>query len=133
MKPAEGTVLTVSRLAAERALKAADENNDPEYVLTEAIRVGYETLEKTIDMNPVLKKAGVVDAGGKGYLIILEGMLRALQGLSLIHILLRPTPPSDVATRPGFESRETSSPRETAPMSMFTPPITTIYGAVRSR
>ena len=79
MKPAEGTVLTVSRLAAERALKAA-ENNDPEYVLTEAIRVGYETLEKTIDMNPVLKKAGVVDAGGKGYLIILEGMLRALQG-----------------------------------------------------
>ena len=80
MKPAEGTVLTVSRLAAERALKAADENNDPEYVLTEAIRVGYETLEKTIDMNPVLKKAGVVDAGGKGYLIILEGMLRALQG-----------------------------------------------------
>ena len=80
MKPAEGTVLTVSRLAAERALKAADENNDPEYVLTEAIRVGYETLEKTIDMNPVLKKAGVVDAGGKGYLIMLEGMLRALQG-----------------------------------------------------
>ena len=80
MKAAEGTVLTVSRLAAERALKAADENNDPEYVLTEAIRVGYETLEKTIDMNPVLKKAGVVDAGGKGYLIILEGMLRALQG-----------------------------------------------------
>ena len=80
MKPAEGTVLTVSRLAADRALKAADENNDPEYVLTEAIRVGYETLEKTIDMNPVLKKAGVVDAGGKGYLIILEGMLRALQG-----------------------------------------------------
>ena len=80
MKPAEGTVLTVSRLAAERALKAADENNDPEYVLTEAIRVGYEALEKTIDMNPVLKKAGVVDAGGKGYLIILEGMLRALQG-----------------------------------------------------
>ena len=47
--------------------------------------------------------------------------------------MLRPTPPSDVATRPGFESRETSSPRETAPMSMFTPPITTIYGAVRSR
>ena len=80
MKPAEGTVLPVSRLAAERARKAADENNDPEYVLTEAIRVGYETLEKTIDMNPVLKKAGVVDAGGKGYLIILEGMLRALQG-----------------------------------------------------
>ena len=80
MKPAEGTVLTVSRLAAERAQAAAEEHNDPEYVLAEAIRVGYETLDKTIDMNPVLKKAGVVDAGGKGYLIILEGMLRALQG-----------------------------------------------------
>ena len=80
MKPAEGTVLTVSRLAAARAVEAAGENNSAEYVLTEAIKAGYVTLDETIEMNPVLKKAGVVDAGGKGYLIILEGMLRALQG-----------------------------------------------------
>ena len=80
MKPAEGTVLTVSRLAAPRALEAAGEQNSAEYVLEEAIKTGYATLAETIEMNPVLKKAGVVDAGGKGYLIILEGMLRALRG-----------------------------------------------------
>lgn len=80
MKPAEGTVLTVSRLAAQRALEAAGEQNSAEYVLEEAIKTGYATLAETIEMNPVLKKASVVDAGGKGYLIILEGMLRALRG-----------------------------------------------------
>ena len=80
MKPAEGTVLTVSRLAAKRAVEAAGENNDVEYMLAEALRVGYEVLAQTTDMNPVLKKAGVVDAGGKGYLAILEGMLASLRG-----------------------------------------------------
>ena len=80
MKPAEGTVLTVSRLAAARAEEAAQEQNCAEYVLAEAIATGYETLSETTEMNPVLKKAGVVDAGGKGYLIILEGMLSSLRG-----------------------------------------------------
>ncbi len=80
MKPAEGTVLTVSRLAARRAVEAAKEDNSVEYVLTETIRAGEVTLAETIDMNPVLKKAGVVDAGGKGYLTILHGMLDCLQG-----------------------------------------------------
>ena len=83
MKPAEGTVLTVSRLAAARAAQAAQENPSAEYVLEQAIAAGQETLAQTIDMNPVLKKAGVVDAGGKGYLIILDGMLRALRGEEL--------------------------------------------------
>ena len=80
MKPAEGTVLTVSRLAAKRAVEAAAEERDIEKVLEEAIREGYETLAQTTDMNPVLKKAGVVDAGGKGYLLILEGMLAEMRG-----------------------------------------------------
>ena len=80
MKPAEGTVLTVSRLAAKRAVEAAAENGDVDFVLEEAIRVGYDVLAQTTDMNPVLKKAGVVDAGGKGYLVILEGMLASLRG-----------------------------------------------------
>ena len=80
MKPAEGTVLTVSRLAAARAEEAAQEQNCAEYVLAEAIATGYETLAEATEMNPVLKKAGVVDAGGKGYLIILEGMLSSLRG-----------------------------------------------------
>ena len=56
MKPAEGTVLTVSRLAAQRALEAAGEKNDAEFVLDEAIKTGYTTLAETIEMNPVLKK-----------------------------------------------------------------------------
>ncbi|CDC68806.1 MULTISPECIES: DAK2 domain-containing protein [environmental samples] len=80
MKPAEGTVLTVSRLAAKRAVEVAAEEKDVETVLEEAIREGRETLAQTTEMNPVLKKAGVVDAGGKGYLLILEGMLAELRG-----------------------------------------------------
>ena len=80
MKPAEGTILTVSRLAAERAVSAAEEHNSVEYVIEQAIAQGEITLAQTTDMNPVLKKAGVVDAGGKGFLLILGGMLSALRG-----------------------------------------------------
>ncbi len=80
MKPAEGTVLTVSRLAAKRAVDTAAECADIEEVLAAAIAEGYDALSQTTDMNPVLKKAGVVDAGGKGYLLILEGMLAELRG-----------------------------------------------------
>ena len=83
MKPAEGTILTVSRLAADRAMQASGENNDVEYVLEQAIVQGEKTLAQTVDMNPVLKKAGVVDAGGKGYLVILKGMLASLRGETL--------------------------------------------------
>ena len=80
MKPAEGTILTVSRLAAERAVNAAEEHNSVEYVIEQAIAQGEITLAQTTDMNPVLKKAGVVDAGGKGFLLILSGMLSSLRG-----------------------------------------------------
>ena len=80
MKPAEGTILTVSRLAAERAVNAAEEHNSVEYVIEQAIAQVEITLAQTTDMNPVLKKAGVVDAGGKGFLLILGGMLSALRG-----------------------------------------------------
>ena len=81
MKPAEGTILTVSRLTAARAADAARQTpNDPEAVLEAAIAEGQLALEHTTEMNPVLKKAGVVDAGGKGFLIILQGMLDQLQG-----------------------------------------------------
>ena len=81
MKPAEGTILTVSRLAAQRAVEAAQEQNSAEYVLECAIAEGEVALADTINQNPVLKKAGVVDAGGKGYLIILQGMLDELRGI----------------------------------------------------
>ena len=80
MKPAEGTILTVSRLAADRAMAASAEKNSVEYVIEQAIAQGEETLRQTVDMNPVLKKAGVVDVGGKGFLVILKGMLAALRG-----------------------------------------------------
>ncbi|MGN8889375.1 DAK2 domain-containing protein [Dysosmobacter sp. HCP28S3_G4] len=81
MKPAEGTVLTVSRLAAKRAVDTvAAGETDVEQVLAAAIEEGRIALDQTIEMNPVLKKAGVVDAGGKGFLVILEGMLAELCG-----------------------------------------------------
>ena len=83
MKPAEGTVLTVSRLAGERAVQAARENTALEYVLESAILQAEETLAATTEMNPVLKKAGVVDAGGMGFVVILKGMLDELRGVAM--------------------------------------------------
>ncbi len=80
MKPAEGTILTVSRLAAERASEACLENPSFEYVLDAAISRGEEALADTVNQNPVLKKAGVVDAGGKGLLVIFSGMRSYLRG-----------------------------------------------------
>ncbi len=83
MKPAEGTILTVSRLAAARAAGCAREDSSFEGVLEAAIQEGQEALAHTIDLNPVLKKAGVVDAGGKGFLAILQGMLDEVRGLPM--------------------------------------------------
>ena len=80
MKPAEGTVLTVSRLAAAKARQAAKENNHIEFVHAAAIKEAKKALAGTTNQNPVLKKAGVVDAGGKGWLVALEAMMLALQG-----------------------------------------------------
>ena len=80
MKPAEGTILTVSRLCARRAAEAAREDRSVEFVLDEAIKEGHIALADTVNQNPVLKKAGVVDAGGKGFLVILQGMLDELRG-----------------------------------------------------
>ena len=80
MKPAEGTILTVSRLAADAACEAAESETDIEKVMEHMLDVGGEALADTVNQNPVLKKAGVIDAGGKGYLIIIEAMLASLQG-----------------------------------------------------
>ena len=81
MKPAEGTLLTVSRLAGDRAGRAAEENTAFEYVLASAIDRAREALADTIHQNPVLKKAGVVDAGGMGFVVVLQAMLDELQGI----------------------------------------------------
>jgi hypothetical protein len=80
MKPTEGTILTVSRMAAKRARAAAAADTSFEFVLQEALAAAEAALEETIRQNPVLAKAGVIDAGGKGFCIILDGMLCALRG-----------------------------------------------------
>lgn len=80
MKPAEGTILTVSRLAAAKAMEASQENNHIEFVQEAAIEEAKAALADTVNQNPVLKKAGVVDAGGKGWVLVLEAMLSALRG-----------------------------------------------------
>ena len=80
MKPAEGTILTVSRLSASAASDFAETGSDFELLLSCALESAKETLAQTVNMNPVLKKAGVIDAGGKGYVVILEAMLQSLRG-----------------------------------------------------
>jgi len=84
MKPAEGTILTVARLSAARAAKAAKIKNNFEYVHEAAIKEAKVALANTTEMNPVLKKAGVVDAGGKGWVVALEAMLCALRGQDIV-------------------------------------------------
>ena len=84
MKPAEGTILTVARLAAAKASHAAEENNFLEFVQDAAVQEAKAALANTINQNPVLKKAGVVDAGGKGWLFVLEAFLAVLQGNDIV-------------------------------------------------
>ncbi len=79
MKPKEGTILTVAKAAAAKCLEAALQSDDLIDVFAQAIESGEETLQRTPEMLPVLKEAGVVDAGGKGLLVIYGGMLEALK------------------------------------------------------
>jgi len=80
MKPAEGTILTVSRLSAAAASDFAETGSDIELLLSCALEAAKDALVNTVNQNPVLKKAGVVDAGGKGFVVILEAMLACLRG-----------------------------------------------------
>ena len=79
MKPTEGTILTVARVAAEYAEKAADEGKDTIEVFEAAMEGANIALAETPELLPVLKKAGVVDAGGRGFVVILEGMYSVLK------------------------------------------------------
>ncbi|MCR5090408.1 MAG: DAK2 domain-containing protein [Oscillospiraceae bacterium] len=80
MKPAEGTILTVSRLAAAAAVKSSGKGASMEDTLLSAIQAGELALSDTVNQNPVLKKAGVIDAGGKGFMVILHAILASLRG-----------------------------------------------------
>ena len=80
MRPTEGTVLTVARLAADAAVEHAESSADFISLFDRVIEAGDAALANTINQNPVLKKAGVIDAGGEGYMLVLRGMLAALKG-----------------------------------------------------
>ncbi len=80
MKPKEGTILTVARGAADKAAELAEETDDLVYFLDEVIKEAELVLKKTPDMLPVLKQAGVVDSGGQGLVVILQGTFDALLG-----------------------------------------------------
>ena len=80
MKPAEGTILTVSRVGTTAAVDLAKNEDSIELILACALAAAKDALEETTEQNPVLKRAGVVDAGGKGYVTILDAMLASLQG-----------------------------------------------------
>ncbi|MCD7727753.1 MAG: DAK2 domain-containing protein [Ruminococcus sp.] len=84
MKPTEGTILTVARVAAECAEKLALQTDDVVLVFSEAVKAAEQALEKTPEQLPALKKAGVVDAGGKGLVIILRAMLEVISGGEIV-------------------------------------------------
>jgi len=83
VRPVEGTILTVAREMAAAAETASESARDPIEILEIAVRAADEAVQKTPDLLPVLKQAGVVDSGGKGLFFILEGMLRHVYGQSL--------------------------------------------------
>ena len=106
MKPAEGTILTVARLAASKAAAAAQENNHIAFVQEAAIAEARTALANTVNQNPVLKKAGVVDAGGKGWLIALEAMLSSLQGEDVVCAESGATATKEAADFSDFDTEE---------------------------
>jgi len=83
VRPVEGTILTVAKDAAQAAEEALSETNDPIAILERVVQAADQSVQKTPELLPVLKEAGVVDSGGKGFFFIFEGMLRFSQGLSL--------------------------------------------------
>lgn len=105
-RPAEGTILTVARCCAEAADKAAKENNNFEYVLQAVIEAGGKALANTVNQNPILEKAGVVDAGGKGWLLVLQAMLDALNADG-IKLELKPVTTSNAKEKADFSSFDT--------------------------
>jgi DAK2 domain fusion protein YloV len=80
IKPVEGTILTVARELAEASVTAAASSQDLRYVLEHVVHAAQESVARTPTLLPVLAEAGVVDAGGQGLLVILEGMLRYAKG-----------------------------------------------------
>ena len=100
-KPKEGTILTVIRVMAEESLKIAKKTNEMEDFLKDTIQAGEEILKMTPEMLPVLKKAGVVDAGGRGLLVVLSGFLKVIMGdESELNFEFDDTVPTDDSSMP---------------------------------
>ena len=106
MNPTEGTVLTVSRVAAEKAAELAESAGDIAVFWNEICKAAKEALEKTPEQLPVLKKAGVVDAGGQGLVIIFDAMLEIFRGGKVVK---RDTKKSELKT---FEVAQTDAEEE---------------------
>lgn len=98
MNPTEGTILTVARMACEAGEIASEAEDDPIIVFNAVCAAAQEALNSTPDMLPVLKKAGVVDAGGKGLCLIFEGMLSLIRDGIMIQ--------SDIAVSSAVDSKE---------------------------
>lgn len=94
IKPVEGTILTVAREVAEECAEAARESGDLYVVLERMVTRGRDSVAHTPNLLPVLKQAGVVDSGGQGYLVMLEGMLRHLRGEPLTEEAMAVTAPA---------------------------------------
>lgn len=101
MKPTEGTILTVARVASEYAKQAYEDGKDTLEVFKAAIEGAEKALNETPELLPVLKKAGVVDAGGYGFVLILKGMLSVFENGVII--------PSETADSSETESESTRS------------------------
>ncbi|MBO5211942.1 MAG: DAK2 domain-containing protein [Clostridia bacterium] len=108
-KPAEGTILTVARCCAEAAEKAAKKKNNFEYVLGAAISGAEKALEKTVNQNPVLEKAGVVDAGGMGWLVVMQAMHRALKSKGKIKYIPKTATETKPSAKADFSAFETEN------------------------
>lgn len=108
MKPTEGTILTVARLSAIYAAELAEGEEDVTVLFEKMIAKAEETLQKTPEMLPVLKQANVVDAGGRGLVVIFEGMLHYLKTGEIIP-LEEEQPAETTAERADFSSMDTES------------------------
>lgn len=109
MKPKEGTILTVAKAGAEKAAQLAPKSEEPAEFLEKVIREMNETLDRTPEMLPVLKEAGVVDSGGKGLVTIMEGILDALLGKEIAYEPVKKAAGGPVTTGAGATGIETEN------------------------
>lgn len=109
MKPKEGTILTVAKAGTEKAVQLAPKSEDPAEFLEKVIHEMNETLDRTPEMLPVLKEAGVVDSGGKGLVTIMEGILDALLGKEIAYEPVKKAAGGQVTTGAGATGIETEN------------------------